>query len=170
MISGFWAYAGDGAEADRSSADSSCWGYNPNTMAPMLYRVLYCCHSAKPMQLPLDALQSLFADPKCRPNDVYEIGVLCPRCKRVSKHSIGGAARANTNLETAILEAPDANKAIVCEIDLKCQEPTCRSLLPLVRQRNLSTNEKSWIEFLKTWNFEGLTCPKGHRILKPKDW
>jgi hypothetical protein len=69
-----------------------------------------------------------------------------------------------------ILEARDENVEIAAEAWLPCVEPTCNLLLPIMRLKPLSKGEKAWSDFLRDSRFDGLTCPKGHTILKPKDW
>ena len=122
------------------------------------------------MKLPVDALEELFSDLKHLPNEAHEIGTICPHCGRVIRHSLEPTADRPLNWETNILEVRDENVEIAAEGWLPCVEPTCKELLPIMRLKPLSKGENSWNDFLHDCNFDGLTCPVGHPILKPKDW
>lgn len=143
-------------------------------MTALIYRVLYC-NCGEPIPLLQDALARLFADPKHLTSDSHEIAALCLRCKLVGKHQLERTSDVPLNREMAVLEAPDkridAAAETASEIMLRCVEAaTCKSLLPLMRQRKDGIDEKAWSEYRSTWRFDGLTCPRGHTIHKPIDW
>jgi hypothetical protein len=50
---------------------------------------------------------------------------------------------------------------------LKCEEETCESLLPLFVRWNPATTLEALADETARWKWDNLKCPQGHPILKP---
>lgn len=140
-----------------------------SSMNLVVFRILPC-KCGVPAMLPQDALGALFDGPDVLPNDSHAIGVVCPACRIVGIHFLEHTKGTPTEQDRAVLQEPFENIETFCEAMLRCEEPTCRSLLPIVLQVNRSTTDAAYRKYRTTWNFAGLTCPNGHSILKPHDW
>jgi hypothetical protein len=138
-------------------------------MTATVHRFLKC-HCGYPTLHPLSALLEPFADPDALPNDVHAIGVVCPYCRQIDIHFLeegkGGPAR----LDRAVLQEPDENMEAVYESVARCEEPTCRFLLPIMLQVSRDMTDADYSKWRTASRFEGLVCPDGHLTMKPIDW
>ena len=56
------------------------------------------------------------------------------------------------------------------EAMLRCEDPTCGLLLPLVLKVNRSTTDKVYSKYRAAWKFDRLTCLRGDPNLGPINW
>jgi hypothetical protein len=52
----------------------------------------------------------------------------------------------------------------------ECEEPTCRFLLPIMLPVSRDMTDADYSKLRAAVRFEGLSCPRGHRIPRPIDW
>lgn len=132
--------------------------------------ILYCSGCGVPTPIPQSELEPLFTDPSLLPNDAHEIGVVCPHCMLAGRHSLVKMRAGHFLPDTVELRAPDAKLQTICDTMLRCEERSCRSLLPLLLQVNRNTPGEALPAYRASVRFDGLTCPRGHEIRKPIDW
>ena len=139
------------------------------TMMMAAHRILKC-HCGWPTLHPSNVLLEPFSDPDALPNDRYAIGVVCPRCRQIDIHFLEEGKGGPVRLDRAVIQEPDENMETVYELAARCEEPTCKSLLPIMLQASREMSDADYSKLRGSSRFEGLFCPNGHPILKPTDW
>ena len=122
------------------------------------------------MQLPLDTLLQLIADPADPSKDVLAIAVLCHRCSQIETYSL--AADSSDRAAEDRLVGLDRTEGMNLLKWLQCDEATCQSHIPLIEtwSNAIPHEEQGSIRLanLKEFGWTGLFCPNGHPVPFPQ--
>jgi hypothetical protein len=116
--------------------------------------------------LPTGKIRWLFFDPKNWPNDIHAVALACPRCSLVDRYTLHKKFPGYNPKNQAVPMRPWAD--VVFAEPLQCVVETCKSRLPLIAAWKPTTTAAERRANIETWNWENLTCPKGHRIERPE--
>jgi hypothetical protein len=138
------------------------------TVAQAPHIVVHCVSCGLPTLLHAGKVQQLFTDQDELPNDTFAIGLACPHCKHLCRYSFPKKSnRMALGLEF-VADIPDRVTGHVGT--LSCDEPGCESHLPIFVQWREDITEAGIIADISSWRWENLSCPMGHKILKPAGW
>ena len=136
-------------------------------MAPQI--LIHCTSCGSSMLLAAHTLERPFAIPDEQPNDSFAVGIACRSCKSVRRYFLQ-FRHAENDLLGEEHEAEAQNEDTILVNTLGCEVDDCRFLLPLFAQWNPQATAEDRLADIQTWRWEGLRCPEGHPIPKPKPW
>ena len=116
------------------------------------------------------ALEPVFANEGRQLNNARAIGIVCPHCKFAGRHFLDGKGEGTQSEDEKVMEQFAQNFETLCESWLRCDEESCRSMLPLMLQAGREMTSEDYAHYRSRWRFDHLVCPNGHPIRKPADW
>lgn len=133
-------------------------------MAGGLHYTLGCSECGSPILIHEQTLAQVFASQADRARGKELLGAVCSGCKHVRTYDVGAPS---PNRPWGPVVALDQTSDWDYVGWLPCEVETCEARLPLFAPVSRPISSKEWNEYVATWNWDGLTCPAGHKIPEP---
>jgi hypothetical protein len=132
-------------------------------------RLLFCKgpECGRPIKLPTGRLLQLIVDPVDPSTHASEIALLCLHCMTIKRYSFAPESPDQCGMDHLV--SLDRISGMSQPTWLKCDEVSCKALLPLISVWNPATIPEPLISNDKDpypWN--DLFCANGHPILYPQ--
>jgi len=128
--------------------------------------VFHCKDCGKPMRLLVETLGNVFEGPSLRLTRADSVGVVCPHCKLVGNYSLFENSPDYNPLDGSDL-LPIAGHTVALQW-LRCEKEDCKALLPVFAIWSAATTEAEQKADMRTWRWDSLHCPRGHKIEAPR--
>ena len=130
-----------------------------------LHYNLVCPGCGSAILLPFESLVRAGHYPVTQPMDKEPVAVVCDRCRQVRNYDL--AEKSQKPPWGPVVALPQISDW-VCLGLLECEKAICKSRLPIFALWNPAISAEERKQYATSWIWEGLHCPNGHRIPKPK--
>jgi hypothetical protein len=128
--------------------------------------VFLCRNCSIPIWLHSETLGRPFEPQGVRSSNALSIAVVCPHCKNVRSYSLAENSP-DYDPKGTVVSADHIADTVPYGL-LECDAEDCKTRLPLVGVKSISTDDAKKKAELNSWNWDGLKCPTGHPISRPR--
>ena len=125
-----------------------------------------CCACGSTILLPYSTLVRAFDFPVPPARDKEPIAAVCNQCKRVQMYDL--AKKSETPPHWGPMVLLPMNLEWVFLGGIECEEEAgaepCTARLPLFAPQSTATSAEEWQAYVRSWTWNEMVCPKGHRI------